>query len=233
MILTIRHGLTLACNAPFWRRGGPSLLVLDRALERRSQCEVPERLVGCGPWRCSPPGWRSSLGCGNGRNSTYLASVGCTVDAVDFSAQATEWAAERADAAGVPVGFQNCSIFEAEVDDGSYDLVYDSGCFHHIAPHRRFDYVQLVTRALRPGGSFGLVCFRPEAGSGLTDQEVYERRTLGGGLGYSEGELRALFDRAPFSVQLISQMDKTDGQGPCFGEDFLWTLLATRNDSAT
>jgi len=178
------------------------------------------------------PGRVLELGCGNGRNASYLAGLGCTVDAVDFSAQAIDWARARAESAGVPVSFQQCSIFDAAVTSGSYDLVYDSGCFHHLPPHRRKDYVDLVHRALKPGGGYGLVCFRPEGGSGLTDQQVYERASLGGGLGYSAGRLRALWDRAPFSVRVLRQMTKTDGTGPYFGEDFLWVLLAIKEGPA-
>jgi SAM-dependent methyltransferase len=174
------------------------------------------------------PGRVLELGCGNGRNASYLAGLGCTVDAVDFSAQAIDWARARAESDGVPVSFQQCSIFDATVTAGSYDLVYDSGCFHHLPPHRRKDYVDLVHRALKPGGGYGLVCFRPEGGSGLTDQQVYERATLAGGLGYSSERLRALWDRAPFSVRVLRQMTKTDGTGPYFGEDFLWVLLAIK-----
>src|SRR5262249_6344716 len=96
------------------------------------------------------------LGCGNGRNACFLAQRGAMVDAVDFSAEAVDWAGERAQQAGVTVRFQCCSIFEAEIDGGQYDLVYDSGCFHHLPPHRRRDYVSLVGRALRPGGRYGL-----------------------------------------------------------------------------
>jgi SAM-dependent methyltransferase len=173
------------------------------------------------------PGRVLELGCGNGRNATYLASFGCAVDAIDFSAPAIGWARERADRAGVPVSFQHCSIFDAQFTAGSYDLVYDSGCFHHLPPHRRNDYARLVQRALRPGGSYGLVCFRPEGGSGYTDQQVYERGSLGGGLGYSADELRALWDAPPFSVRVLRRMNQTDGHGPYFGEDFLWVLLAT------
>ena len=54
------------------------------------------------------------------------------------------------------------------------------------------------------------------------------RASLGGGLGYSEDHLRTLWDKAPFSLRVLRQITKTDGQGPCFGEDFLWTLLATK-----
>ena len=178
------------------------------------------------------PGRVLELGCGNGRNATYLAGLGCRVDAVDFSAQAAGWARERAASAGVTVNVQRCSIFDAAITAGSCDLVYDSGCFHHLPPHRRKDYVELVHRALKPGGSYGLVCFRPEGGSGYTDQQVYERASLGGGLGYSEDRLRALWDTAPFSLRVLRQMKKTGGQGPYFGEDFLWTLLATKSGPA-
>jgi SAM-dependent methyltransferase len=171
------------------------------------------------------------LGCGHGRNAVYLASRGCQVDAVDFSAQAIDWARERAQSAGATVAFQHCSIFDATVPAGGYDLVYDAGCFHHLPPHGRQDYVALVSRALRPGGSYGLVCFRPEGGSGYTDQQVYERASLGGGLGYSADRLRAMWDTAPFSLRVLRQMRKTDGADGRFGADFLWVLLATKTNS--
>ena len=87
-------------------------------------------------------------------------------------------------------------------------------------------------RALKPGGHYGLVCFRPEGGSGYTDQQVYERASLGGGLGYSEDRLRALWDTAPFSLRVLRQMKKVNGPGPYFGEDFLWALLAAKQNSA-
>jgi SAM-dependent methyltransferase len=177
------------------------------------------------------PGRVLELGCGNGRNATYLASLGCTVDAVDLSASAIEWASARARRAGARVDFQCCSIFDATFTEGSCDLVYDSGCFHHLPPHRRQDYAELVRRALKPGGSYGLVCFRPEGGSGYTDQQVYEQASLGGGLGYSQDRLRALWDTAPFSLRVLRQMKKADGHGPCFGEDFLWALLARKEGS--
>jgi hypothetical protein len=72
------------------------------------------------------------------------------------------------------------------------------------------------------------VCFRPEGGSGFTDLQVYERASLGGGLGYSEDRLRALGDTGPFRVRVLRQIGKVGGQGPCFGDDFLWALLAMR-----
>lgn len=96
------------------------------------------------------PGRALEFGCGNGRNALYLASPGCTVDAVDFSAQAITWVRERAVQAAAEVTFQCCSIFDAEIETGSYCFVYDAGCFHHLHPHQRAEYVGPVARALRP-----------------------------------------------------------------------------------
>lgn len=176
------------------------------------------------------PGRVLEFGCGNGRNAVYLAGRGCEVDAVDFSERAIRWASERAERASAAVAFQCCSVFDAEFAAGTYDLVYDSGCFHHLPPHRRQDYVSLVAGALRPGGSYGLVCFRPEGGSGYTDQQVYQQGSLGGGLGYAEQSLRSLWDDPPFSVRVLRQMNLTDSDEPFFGLDSLWVMLATRQD---
>ncbi len=169
------------------------------------------------------PGRALDLGCGNGRNAAFLARQGWRVDAVDLSSTALGWARERA--AGLDVRFQQCSVFDAEVAPGGYDLVYDSGLFHHLPPHRRPDHVALVDRALASGGRFGMACFRPEGGSGLTDRQVYEQRTLGGGLGYDEAGLRALWDRVPFAVRELRPMRSG---GEHFGEDFLWALLSEK-----
>jgi SAM-dependent methyltransferase len=178
------------------------------------------------------PGSALEFGCGNGRNALYLAGRGCSVDAVDFSEQAITWARERAAQAALEVNFQCCSIFDADIASESYDFVYDAGCFHHLPPDRRADYVSLVARVLRPRATYGLVCFRPEGGSGYTDEQAYEQGSLGGGLGYSQDSLRSLWDRPPFSVRELRQMNQTGGDDPYFGLDFLCVMRATREPTA-
>jgi SAM-dependent methyltransferase len=174
------------------------------------------------------PGLRAlDIGCGNGRNSRFLASRGFEVDGVDYAQAAIDWASQRANELGVPVRWHCQSVFELGMPAGSFDLVYDSGCFHHLAPHRRHTYVQLVSEALRPGGWFGLVCFRPEGGSGLSDAEVYERRTLGGGLGYTEAQLRAIWATG-LEVQGTRRMLKPPPDAEVFGEEFLSVLWARK-----
>lgn len=173
------------------------------------------------------PGRALDLGCGNARNAILLARSGFSVEAVDYSQTAIDWATERAAEAGVDVRLRCQSVFDLEPEAGSYDLVYDSGCFHHIPPHRRDLYVALVVRALKPGGRFGLTCFRPEGGSGYSDEEVYERRSLGGGLGYTEERLREIWS-AGLQVRVVRQMDKPRAQSGLFGEPFLWVMLAQK-----
>ena len=170
------------------------------------------------------PGRALELGCGHGRNAAFLAGRGCEVDAVDFSPVAIDRARERLRTAGLRAGFQCCSVFDADIADGAYDLVYDSGCFHHLPPHRRAGYVDLVRRALRNGGAFGLVCFTAEGGSGLDDRTVYEQRTLGGGLGYAPDQLRALWEGMSIVVQ--RPMRTTAPGERLFGQGTLSTLLA-------
>ena len=184
------------------------------------------RGVLCGWLReaCQGEGGR---GCGNGRNALYLASRGYCVDAVDYSQAAIDWAAQRTAAAGLTVNLIRASVFDLQCADAGYDLVYDSGCFHHIAPHRRAGYVRKVASALAPGGWFGMVCFRPEGGSGLSDDAVYQRGTLGGGLGYAETRLREVWSEG-FTVREVRQMEKQPAQSGLFGESFLWSLWAQR-----
>ena len=173
------------------------------------------------------PGRAVDLGCGNGRNAIFLARRGFVVEGVDYSQKAIDWAGERVREAGVAVRLRCQSVFALEYEAGSCDLVYDSGCFHHIPPHRRRTYVELVTEALRPGGWFGLTCFRPEGGSGFSDYEVYERRSLGGGLGYTEERLREIWSHG-LQVRAIRRMNKPGDESGLFGADFLWALLAQR-----
>jgi SAM-dependent methyltransferase len=174
-----------------------------------------------------PPGRALELGCGNGRNAIFLARQGFSVEGVDYSQAAIAWAEHRIAEAGVAVSLTCRTVFELEPEAGSCDLVYDSGCFHHIPPHRRKKYVELVVNALKPGGWFGLTCFRPEGGSGYSDDEVYERRSMGGGLGYTEERLREIWSGG-LQVRFIRQMDKPGAQSGLFGESFLWALLAQR-----
>ena len=169
----------------------------------------------------------SITGCGNGRNSIFLAQHGFSVEAVDYSKAAIEWARELAEEAGVSISLKPASVFDLDLQAATFDLVYDSGCFHHIPPHRRTQYVELTIGALKPGGWLCLTCFRPEGGSGYSDAEVYERRSLGGGLGYTEERQREIWSKG-LRIHRLRQINAQDASSKLFGESFLWALCAQK-----
>lgn len=174
------------------------------------------------------PGRVLELGCGPGRNAVHLAARGFTVDAVDLSPAAVAWALERAELAGVRLGLHCGDVFALAGPQGPlrgpYDLVYDSGCFHHLPPHRRISYLRLLRRVLAPGGAFGLTCFASGAmGSELPDEAFYRDARLHGGLAYSPESLRWIFAELT-EVELRRMRDEPE-DSDCFGEGFLWTAL--------
>jgi SAM-dependent methyltransferase len=169
------------------------------------------------------------LGCGPGRNALHLASRGFSVDAVDLSPAAVTWAQDRAREAGAEVRFVCGDAFAPDTPglDGPYDLIYDSGCFHHLPPHRRVGYLALIDRLLAPGGHFALTCFAAGAmGSQLPDAEFYRGSGLHGGLAYTPDSLRWIFSDLQ-EVELRPMHDEPPGS-PTFGEPFLLTALFRR-----
>jgi SAM-dependent methyltransferase len=183
------------------------------------------------------------LGCGPGRNAVWLAQQGAHVDALDLSETAVTWGRERAAAAGVDVTFTRADIFTWQPPAEPYDLVYDSGCLHHLPPHRRISYRRLLERTLRPGGRFGLACFAADggdmSGSDADDLDLYRQGHLGGGLAYTDDDLRRCFDwltevalrrmrpgRAGAGASAGVEDEGADGG--VFGEEFLWAGLFRR-----
>ncbi|MFE9421556.1 class I SAM-dependent methyltransferase [Kitasatospora sp. NPDC006697] len=167
------------------------------------------------------------LGCGPGRNSRHLAELGAEVDAVDLSPAALAWAAERCAGLARPPRFHQGDIFAVELPHEQYDLVYDSGCLHHLAPHRRISYLELLRRRLAPGGHYALTCFATgRMGSELADEEHYRQRSLGGGLAHSPAALRWIF--AELEELEIRPMREQGPESALFGVDFLLTGLFRR-----
>lgn len=166
------------------------------------------------------------LGCGPGRNAIFLSRNGFLVDAVDQSKEGLDWAEERAKEQGVHVNFIQSNIFDLEIEEGTYDLVYDSGCFHHIPPHRRMSYIDLVKRALKPGGAFALTCFVEGGelgGVGITDWEVYRGRSMRGDLGFTDEKLKGIFN--DFKTIEIRKMRDMGPESLQFGTSALLAAL--------
>lgn len=166
------------------------------------------------------------LGCGPGRNAIYLADNQFHVDAVDLSEESLKWAAERANKRNLKINFINQNLFELDIKESHYDLVYDSGCFHHIAPHRRDDYIHLLKESLKPGGYFAITCFienGPLGGSDISDWEVYRVKSLQGGLGFTEEKLKRIFH--DFDCIEIRKMKDVHEDELVFGVEGILTAI--------
>lgn len=160
------------------------------------------------------------LGCGAGRNALYLAKQGFDVHAVDLSNVALQWAKERATEAQAHIQFEQANLFELPLKENYYDFIYDAGCLHHIAPHRRVQYVEIVQKALKKGGYFAVNCFAEHGaygGSAMSDWEVYQQRSLQGGLGYTQEKLQVIFN--DFQAIEIRPMKSIQQPSTIFGLD--------------
>lgn len=166
------------------------------------------------------PGKILDIGCGTGRNAIYLAKYGFSVEAIDFSVASIAWAKENAKIEDTRVNFICDSIFNYTVASDNYDYIYDSGCLHHIKPHRRSQYLEHISGLLKPGGYFGLTCFNPNGAAPLSDYAVYQEGSINGGMGYTEQKLKAVLADY-FEILEFRQM-KEIKYGDLFGEDFLW-----------
>lgn len=95
-------------------------------------------------------------GCGNGRNSVYLAKKGCEVHAIDSSERALIGLKQAATAANVA---DRITIYDQSLqpsfpfENDLFDLVLDSYVFCHIVDDEmRQTYRSELRRVTRPGG---------------------------------------------------------------------------------
>jgi SAM-dependent methyltransferase len=163
------------------------------------------------------------IGCGKGRNSLYLAKRGFETYGIDISKTAVESGKEISEKQGLNVNFSCESIFEFQSELEKFDFIYDSGCFHHIKPHRRSEYLGNIIKYLKPDGYFSMVCFNLKGGANISDYDVYRDYSMHGGLGFSECKLRTILENY-FEIIEFRQMKESVNEG-IFGEAFLWTVL--------
>jgi cyclopropane fatty-acyl-phospholipid synthase-like methyltransferase len=191
---------------PFFRIKGPD----ENLVEYFNNGLAPKRVL--------------ELGCGPGRNAIYMAKKGCEVDALDISANAINWARERSNEEGVSIHFHCINLFDFEFDPHSYDFVYDCGLLHHLAPHRRLTYFEMIKKALKKDGHLGIVCFNTDGALDTSDWDVYKEKSLKRGIGYTEERLKAVFEN-DFTIKDFRKMKKITQPAEVFGEDFLWVSL--------
>ncbi len=119
------------------------------------------------------PGRALDLGCGEGRNSIWLAKQGWQVDALDFSAVGLDKARQLALDQGVTVDWQQADV-SALIPDHKYDLVL--AVFLHTSPAERQAWLSAAINRVAEAGYFLYVGHDPsniaEGSGGPQDQAV-------------------------------------------------------------
>ncbi len=105
----------------------------------------------------------------------YLDKCGYQATGIDFSEESIKWARKNAIIKKSEAKFINQSFFDFEDEYGSYDLIHDSGCLHHIKPHRRDQYLSKIQGLLSVEGYFSLTCFNLKGGTNISDFDVYKK----------------------------------------------------------
>jgi cyclopropane fatty-acyl-phospholipid synthase-like methyltransferase len=98
------------------------------------------------------------LGTGPGTQAIHLARRGFAVTATDISEAAIRLASEKARKQGLEIIWVQDDILDTRLDQ-QFDLIFDRGLFHVLAPERRGDYVRIVSGLLKTGGHLFLKCF--------------------------------------------------------------------------
>lgn len=153
------------------------------------------------------------FGCGEGRNAIYLQKNHIDTEAYDLSEAAIGNAKRIAEQCGVKgLALQAGNLFELDFSGRKFDLVIDSGLFHHLSPHRRLQYRETVSDILAPNGHFLLLCFAAGAGGAdvIDDAAFYKSRQTGAA--FTPKRLRRFWGEDFDILTLRQGEDVADGQ---------------------
>ncbi len=122
------------------------------------------------------------LGCGEGRDSIYLSSLGIDVVGVDISHSALNKARQLARTQNIKAKFVETNVLYLNgIPDNHYDTAINMGCLHMIVnPAERLSHLQNVHRILNSGGIFIIDHCQENWGKGFFSLpgELYSREKL-------------------------------------------------------
>jgi SAM-dependent methyltransferase len=101
------------------------------------------------------PGRALDLACGEGRNALWLAELGWSFTAVDFSSVAVAKGRERAARAGAEIDFVCADLLDYEPATSAFDLVLV--LYLQLPADERSVVLSRATGAVAPGGTFLLI----------------------------------------------------------------------------
>lgn len=98
------------------------------------------------------------LGCGEGRNSLFLAQHGCKATAVDISSSGIEKVKASAKSLGVDIKTKVCDLNDYIVDD-NYDIVLAHSSVHFLSNKKWKELLGDLKKRTNPGGVHSLTIF--------------------------------------------------------------------------
>lgn len=159
------------------------------------------------------------IGAGSGRDAAYLAERGCSVTAVEPSAELRNRAAHTH--SSLPIRWIDDTLpplHEVLKEGSKYDFILISAVWMHIPPDRREEAIKVVRQLVRPNG---LVVIS------IRSTRVEDGRVF---FGIKPDELPELAARYGFEVSMIASLGED-----VYGRDVKWTkyMLFPRERNAS
>lgn len=117
--------------------------------------------------RINPGSRILDLGCGPGLYAEHLSALGHHVTGVDFSENSIEYAKKRPEAALYDIQYTQANYLDRDYEE-EFDLVMMIYCdFGVLVPDDRKRLIEVIRKALKPGGSFFFDTIAEEAADRL------------------------------------------------------------------
>jgi SAM-dependent methyltransferase len=152
------------------------------------------------------------IGCGKGRNSLYMASLGFRVTGTDFSDTAIDAARMRSADYGDTIQYEVVDLTrEWPYGNGYFDAILDCNTTIYIPDTERSTAIAEAFRVLKPGGYYlfyGIAASRPAypaSGATTVTKSYFEKN-------YTEDELKSVFSAfQQASMGTIETTDRIEG----------------------
>lgn len=153
------------------------------------------------------------LGCGEGRHTILLAGRGYRVTGLDLEPLALKKARAYVRGTGLRADFVTGNALDLRFDNGTFDVVLDYGCFHHVVTRDWPRYRREIGRVLKPGGHLILSVFsmkfrhyegEPRIRNWLVHRNHYDHF-------FTSGEIRSTFAPAFRMRACLEELEGLNG----------------------
>jgi SAM-dependent methyltransferase len=146
-------------------------------------------------------------GCGTGEHTLFAASLGATAYGVDLSPVAIERARAKAAQRGLDARFDAGDLLSISLPAAAYDTLLDSGVFHSFDDADRPRYVDVLSRAARPGAVLCLMCFSERQPGDWGPRRVTEAELRES---FADGWTVDRIEPATFEINPLPEADSVD-----------------------